>query len=39
VLSCTRAQGFNGPFPTVGGFAGTELSSTVSLLYQTDWCV
>lgn len=26
--------GFNGPFPTLGGWAGTEISSTVSLLYQ-----
>jgi hypothetical protein len=31
--------GFNGPFPTVTGYAGTEISSTVSLLYQTDWDV
>jgi hypothetical protein len=32
-------EGFNGPFPTLGGFAGTEMSSTVSLLYQNDWDV
>jgi hypothetical protein len=32
-------EGFNGPFPTVTGYAGTEISSTVSLLYQTDWDV
>lgn len=31
--------GFNGPFPTITGYAGTEISSTVSLLYQTDWDV
>ena len=31
--------GFNGPFPTVSGHAGTEISSTVSLLYQNDWDV
>lgn len=31
--------GFQGPFPTIGGFAGTEISSTVSLLYQSDWDV
>jgi hypothetical protein len=31
--------GFNGPFPTITGYAGTEMSSTVSLLYQTDWDV
>jgi hypothetical protein len=31
--------GFNGPFPTVSGYAGTEISSTVSLLYQNDWDV
>jgi hypothetical protein len=31
--------GFNGPFPTVTGYAGTEISSSVSLLYQTDWDV
>ena len=31
--------GFNGPFPTVNGYAGTEISSTVSMLYQTDWDV
>jgi hypothetical protein len=30
---------FNGPFPTLGGYAGTEISSTVSLLYQNDWDV
>ena len=32
-------SGFKGPFPTLGGFAGTEISSTVSLLYQSDWDV
>jgi hypothetical protein len=37
-LARKHTQGFNGPFPTVGGFAGTELTSTVSLLYQNDWC-
>jgi hypothetical protein len=31
--------GFNGPFPTITGHAGTEISSTVSLLYQSDWDV
>lgn len=31
--------GFNGPFPTISGHAGTEISSTVSLLYQFDWDV
>jgi hypothetical protein len=31
--------GFNGPFPTITGHAGTEISSTVSLLYQNDWDV
>ena len=30
-------RGFNGPFPTLGGWAGTEISSTVSLLYAGDW--
>jgi hypothetical protein len=32
-------DGFKGPFPTLGGYAGTEISSTVSLLYQNDWDV
>uniref|UniRef100_A0A383W7Z6 Glycoside hydrolase family 5 domain-containing protein n=1 Tax=Tetradesmus obliquus TaxID=3088 RepID=A0A383W7Z6_TETOB len=31
--------GFKGPFPTLGGYAGTEISSTVPLLYQNDWDV
>jgi hypothetical protein len=31
--------GFKGPFPTIDGYAGTEISSTVSLLYQNDWDV
>lgn len=32
-------SGFKGPFPTIEGYAGTEISSTVSLLYQQDWDV
>lgn len=35
----TFLAGFNGPFPTITGHAGTEISSTVSLLYQQDWDV
>lgn len=35
----TFLAGFNGPFPTITGHAGTEISSTVSLLYQEDWDV
>lgn len=30
----TFLEGFKGPFPTLDGWAGTEISSTVSLLYQ-----
>jgi hypothetical protein len=35
----TFLAGFNGPFPTITGHVGTEISSTVSLLYQQDWDV
>ncbi len=38
-MSVQTLVGFHHPFPTVTGYAGTEISSTVSLLYQTDWDV
>jgi hypothetical protein len=38
-IQSTFLDGFKGPFPTLGGYAGTEISSTVSLLYQNDWDV